>query len=188
MPSLLAARRALEIDPNSWMAHAFTGIGELWANKHHERALLHLEKALEINPSAAMTYHLAGCIAGFAGYPTRAIGYQERLLRIDPANRHRAVIEADLSLWHLLDRNFEDASKRIDCALLWNPKYARAWHRKAVLSGLTGDQDGAHEAALAIAELRAPLTPETIDATYPFRVNEHRTMFLDGLRMAGLKI
>ena len=82
--TLEAARQALTIDRGAWIAHALSAVGELWTNRNHDLALLHVERAIELNPSAAMNYHFGGCITGFSGEPAKARGYQERLFRVDP--------------------------------------------------------------------------------------------------------
>jgi tetratricopeptide (TPR) repeat protein len=187
-PTLDAARQALEIDRSAWIAHALAAVGELWTNRNHERALLHVERAIELNPSAGMNYHFGGCINGFAGETARARHYQERLFRVDPVYPYRAVIEADLGLWHMLDGEFEAADARLDRSLSWDPAYGRALQRRIALCGLTGDRASAHTAARRLSALGLPLDFETISMSYPFRLAEHGEMFLDGLRRSGVNI
>ncbi|WP_158968228.1 winged helix-turn-helix domain-containing protein [Chachezhania sediminis] len=187
-PTLEAARRALEVDQTAWIAHALTAVGELWSNRTHDRALLHVEKALELNPSAAINYHFGGCITGFSGDPTKARTYQERICRVDPVYPYRAVIEADLGLWHMLDGNWAEADDHLARAQSWDPAYGRALQRRMVLSGLTGNRDAAQAAARRLADLGQTLDPHAIIASYPFRRDDHREMFLQGLRFAGFNI
>ncbi|MEM6441046.1 MAG: winged helix-turn-helix domain-containing protein [Pseudomonadota bacterium] len=184
-PTLEAARRALEIDRGSWVAHALSAVGELWTNRNHERALLHVERAIALNPSAPVNYHFGGCINGFSGDPARARSYQERLFRLDPVYPYRAVIEADLGLWHLLDEEWAPADARLSRSQAWDPGYGRAYQRRIALSGLTGDREAASDAARRLKSLGMPLNVETIGATYPFRDPAHAKLFSDGLRRAG---
>ena len=109
--TLNAARAALEIDAGAWIAHALTAVGELWTNRNHDRAIRHVTRAIDLNPSASMNYHFGGCITGFSGDPEGARRHQERLFRIDPVYPYSAVIEADLGLWHLLDGNLDEAGR-----------------------------------------------------------------------------
>ncbi|MEP3334040.1 winged helix-turn-helix domain-containing protein [Sedimentitalea sp.] len=187
-PTLEAARRALEIDRSAWIAHALTAVGELWTNKNHELALLHVERAIELNPSAGMNYHFGGCITGFSGNPEKARFYQERLFRIDPTYPYRAVIEADLGLWHLLDKQFDKANERLRLSQSWDPFYGRALQRRVALSGLTGDCDEAQQAARKLFEMGLPLDYRTIASSYPFLKEEHSEIFLDGLRRSGVNL
>lgn len=186
--TLEAAERALEIDHNSWLAHALTAVGELWTNRHHDRALLHVEKAIELNSSAAINYHFGGCITGFGGDPAQARTYQERLFRIDPTYPYRAVIEADLGLWHMLDEEFDSASAHLGRAQLWDPRYGRALQRRIALAGLQGDRNTGLKLLQELKEMGLPLDANTILNSYPFKRQEHAALFHTGLRQAGVNI
>ena len=186
--TLVAARAALDIDRGAWLAHALSAVGELWTNRNHDLALLHVEKAISLNPSAAMNYHFGGCITGFSGHPERARDYQERLFRVDPVYTYRAVIEADLGLWHMLDAQFDRADDRLTRAMSWDPTYGRALQRRIALSGLMGDRDAAREAGARLTALGMVFDPQAIAMSYPFKRDDHREMFLDGLRRAGVNL
>lgn len=186
--TLEAAQRALEIDYNSWLAHALTAVGELWTNKHHDKALLHVEKAIELNSSAAMNYHFGGCITGFSGAHTKARTYQKRLFRIDPTYPYRAVIEADLGLWYMMDREFDFAGQHLNRAQLWDPSYGRALQRRIALAGLEGDRETAQVIAKRLKDLGLPLDVDTIISSYPFKQEEDAQLFHQGLRSAGINM
>ena len=59
-----AASTAVELDPSSWMGHTLMSAAELWVNLSFPRARLHVNRALELNPSASMAHHVSGCICG----------------------------------------------------------------------------------------------------------------------------
>ena len=184
--TLAAAKTALDIDRGAWIAHALTAVGELWTNLNHERAQLHVKRAIELNPSAAMNYHFGGCIFGFSGEPEAARGYQERLFRLDPLYPYTAVIEADLGLWHMLDEEFPEADNRLHRAHKWDPRYGRALQRQIALAGLKGERDAAQVAARKLSDLGLTLNYAAIADSYPFRNPDHGEMFLDGLRRSGV--
>jgi len=184
--TLVAAQQALEIDRSSWISHALTAVGELWTNHNHERALLHVNRAIELNPSAAMNYHFGGCITGFSGDPEGARQHQERLFRLDPLYPFTAVIEADLGLWHLLDKQFSQADDRLCRSHQWDPRYGRTLQRQIALAGLQDDTERANVAARKLSDLRQPLDHEVIAASYPFRNPDHNELFSEGLRRSGV--
>lgn len=184
--TLEAARHALEIDDRAWIAHALCGVGELWTNHNHERALRHVNRAIELNPSASMNYHFGGCVAGFSGDLETARLHQERLLRMDSVYPYTAVIEADLGLWHLLGAEHDAAEERLMRAHRWDPGYGRALQRMISLYGLRGERDHALQAARKLSDLGLPLDFKTIAASYPFRRSEDRELFVDGLKRSGL--
>lgn len=186
--TLAAAKRALEIDAGSWRAQALAGVGELWCNRHHDRALDHVDRAIALNPSAAEAHHFAGCIAGLSGDPAGAERRQRRVFRIDPAHPFTAVVEADLGLWRMLEGDLEEAARRLDRAVQWDPGCAQAHQRRVALAGLAGDRPAAARAAARLAEIGRPLDRAQLLASHPFRREAHRNLFFDGLRRAGVSL
>ncbi|MGM0584580.1 MAG: winged helix-turn-helix domain-containing protein [Pseudomonadota bacterium] len=186
--TLQAARRALEIDGASWIAHALTGVGELWTNRDHDRALAHVHRAIELNPSACQNYHFGGCITGFSGDPAAARRHQGRIFRIDPAYAYAAVIEADLGLWHMIEGDLEAAAARLERAERADPRYGRAYQRQVALGGLKGDRGISERAIRRLSEIGTPINREQLIASYPFRREEQREVFFTGLRRAGVNV
>ncbi|WP_200607888.1 winged helix-turn-helix domain-containing tetratricopeptide repeat protein [Thermohalobaculum xanthum] len=184
--TLAAARQALEIDRGAWLAHALTGVGELWTNFNHDRALEHVYRAIELNPSAAQNYHFGGCITGFAGDPATARIHQSRIAKLDAVYPYAAVIESDLGLWHLLDGDYDQAESHLVRAETLDPQYPRALQRRIALAGLQGRRDVAQRAQQQLRALGSTLDIEAILASYPFRKEEHRALLRAGFLRSGL--
>ncbi len=186
--TLAAAHIALDIDDRAWIAHALSGIGELWTNVNHDRALSHLQKALELNPSANWTYHFHGCVTGFSGQLADAQASGQRTFRIDPHYSYTAVVKADLALWAMLDERLDDAASLINESLSWRPDYGRATQRLAAIEGLRGNRERARAAAAQLPKLGMPIDRSYFESTYPFLHQAHRDTFVKGLRIAGINI
>ena len=144
--------------------------------------------SIELNPSACQTYHFGGCITGFSGDPAAARRHQQRIFRIDPAYPYTAVIEADLGLWHLVERDLEPADAHLERAVRWDPGYGRAYQRQVSLSGLRGDRTASEAAVRRLGEIGIPLNREQLMTSYPFREDAHRDVFFEGLRRAGVNL
>ncbi|MEX2631561.1 MAG: winged helix-turn-helix domain-containing protein [Tistlia sp.] len=186
--TLAAARRALDVDGNSWLAHALAGVGELWTNQHYERALDHVNRAIQLNPSACWTYHFGGCIAGFSGLLDIAMTQQRRVYKVDPAYPYTATIESDLALWTLLQGRLGEAERHLDRSLQWDPAYGRALQRLVAFGGLAGRREVSDRGLARLAELGLPMDRAGLIASYPFREVSHRETFFDGLRRAGVNL
>jgi len=182
-----AATLALAADDRSWMANALVGVGELWNNLDYDRALLHLNRAIELNPSASYTYHFSGCVSGFAGQLDEATAHQGRIGRVDPAYPYTCVVESDLALWSMLGGHMDAARRHLDRARAADPGYPRAVQREIVFHGLNGDRAAAADAIGRLAKLGS-FDKAYFEASYPFRDRGHRETFLDGLRRAGLNL
>ncbi|MCP1335561.1 winged helix-turn-helix domain-containing protein [Futiania mangrovi] len=186
--TLAEAQRALEVDRNLWMAHALAGVGELWTHRHYDRALAHVYRAIQLNPSAAWCYHFCGCIAGFAGDLDVALAQGRRVFRVDPAYPYTAVVEADLALWSMLSDDLGEASLHIERALQWDPDYGRGWQRYVALHGLRGDRESSGRGIARLRALDQPVSRDYLASTYPFRNPEHAAVFFTGLRRAGVNV
>ena len=101
-------------------------MGELWTNRNHDRALQHVHRAIELNPSASQTYHFGGCMTGFAGDPSVARTHQLRIGRLDIAYPYAAVIQSDLGLWHMLEGDYGAAEDHLTRAEVLDPGHRNA--------------------------------------------------------------
>jgi len=182
-----AATAALAVDDGDWMAQALAGVGAMWSARDPDLALAHLDRALELNPSASYTHHFCGCVSGFAGQLDRAAELQGTVFRVDPAYPYAAVVQADLALWAMVQGRHDHARRHIVRAQAADPDYARGVQRLAALCGLSGDAAGAAKALGRLAKL-GPFDRAYYDASYPFRDPAHRAVFLEGLRRAGLNL
>jgi TolB-like protein len=184
-----AAREAIQVDATSWLGHALCGIGELWNHHNHEKALAHLHHALHLNPSACWSYHFGGCITGFSGDLEAARKLQPRAFSVDPVYPYTGVLRADLALWSMLSGHLDEAKDHIDRSMDWDPGYGRGLHRALAIRGMRGEIDSAGELRRQIEQTaKHALDPVYIRESYPFRLDEHRDRFFDGLRKAGLNI
>ena len=181
-----AASTSIELDPSSWMGHALMSAGELWTNLSFPRARLHVNRALELNPSASMAHHFSGCISGFAGDLEGAIGAQTDVYRVDPQYGHADAVEADLGLWNLLEGRLEAARQHLARAVSLNPSNLRARQRQIALAGLSKDEALGREALAAIRELGGTLDEKYLAASYPFQDSRHAATFRAGLAAAGV--
>jgi tetratricopeptide (TPR) repeat protein len=183
---LEAASTSVDLDPACWMGHALMSAGELWTNLSFQRARLHANRAIELNPSASMAHHFSGCIYGFAGDLDGAIATQNIVYRVDPNYTHADVVEADLGLWNLLSGELEQAGEHLGRAITMNPSNLRARQRQIVLAGLAGDDDLARAARRALEELGGTLDEHYLAASYPFQDPSHAETFRSGLVSAGV--
>ena len=185
--TLEAARRAVELDDEDWLSHALFGIAILWTSRNHDRALEEVERAIALNPSAAIAYQFQGCAALFAGRPTQAVPALETVLHLDPQYQSRSLILADLSLARLLLGDVDDAVAAATDAVQREPENVRAHHRLVAALGHTGREAEAKAALKTLLHLQPDFSDAYVRATYPFRFAEHLALFNDGFRRAGWK-
>jgi TolB-like protein/Tfp pilus assembly protein PilF len=183
--TLVAARRAVELDDDDWLAHALLGIAILWTSRNYDRALEEVQRAIALNPSAVIAYQFLGCVAIFAGRPTQALPALETVLNLDPRYQSRSLILADLSLSHLLLGDVNSAVAAATEAVHREPENARAYHRLVAALGHTARGAEARAALETLSHLQPDFSESYVRATYPFRFPEHLSQFNEGLRRAG---
>lgn len=92
IPSLAAARRAVELDPNSGEAHTALGMIEIDSEKNWDAARHELEAAISLSPNYSLAEIYYGIYLDAVGRPEEAITHMRRALQLDPlsffANRH----------------------------------------------------------------------------------------------------
>jgi adenylate cyclase len=173
------AERALEAasdDPDTlvYAAHALAYFGE---NIHAMLALV--DRALGLNPSFALGWVMSAQLRIWAGQPDLAIEHVESAMRLNPRvlSHHRSFI---IGLAHFLCRRFEDALPKLTLAVQHLPN-APQGHR--VLASCYAHMGRLEEARAVIERLRA-VSPVVVPELSQFRNQEHRELFLSGLRLA----
>ena len=179
------AVQAVELDDRDWLAHALLGIASLWTHRDYARAIAEEEKAIALNPSAAISYQFLGCVLEFSGKPEEAIACFDAVLRLDPRYQGRSAILADLALSHLLVERFEVAADFAERAIREEPRNVRARQRFVVSLAQGARVDAARDALRELLEMQPDFSLTYIDATYPFKVAADRDLFLAGLTTAG---
>ena len=185
--TLLAARRAVELDDDDWLSHALLGIAILWTSRNYDWALEEVQRAIALNPSAVIAYQFLGCVSIFAGRPTQALPALETVLHLDPQYQSRSLILADLSLSHLLLGDVDGAVAAATDAVHREPENARAYQRLVAALGHTSRGVEARAALETLSHLQPDFSESYVRATYPFRLAEHLSLFNEGLRRAGWK-
>ena len=182
-----AAQEAVALDEGDWLAHALLGISLLWTRRDFDRAIAEEQRALALNPSAALTYQFLGCVLVFADRPREAIPHLQMVLQLDPRYQSASAILADLALSHFLLGENEVAASWSERAVAEQANNVRAWQRLAVVRGHQGQAGAARAALDRVRSLQPDFSLTYVDATYPFLNPQHRQLFVEGLRKAGLQ-
>ena len=180
-----AALRAVELDDNDWQAHALLGIATLWSHSAYERATSEVERAIAINPSAAMAYHFAGCVLTYNDKPGEALPMLQAVLKLDPRFQLLPTTLADIGLVYLLTGDYACAVEYCERALVEQRDHLRALQRLAAAKAYLGRLEEASASFARVLKLQPQFSRAYLEATYPFRNPEHSRLLEDGLRRAG---
>jgi adenylate cyclase len=177
------AERAMELDPNDYLANHAVAVVERWAGNYGQSAAA-LGKTMSLVPDYALGLFTRSELSIAAGRPEEAIPDLERAMRLDPGFGHQYL--QYLGMAHFLLGNYETAALvfRERVLLVQDTDFGRAW--LAATLGHLGEVAEARQAWADLVKISPEFSLEQrlarqkfADATYVARV-------MDGLAKAGL--
>lgn len=178
------AQRAVIIEQANEHAHYALGLAHLMAGQH-ERALVSLRRALDINPNFSLAYGTIGTVLAWSGVPDESIANNELALRInprDPLNSHRHF---GLALAHYLASRYATA---LECATLVVQVRPEWWLAHTIYVASLAQAGRVADAQVACVELRHVRPAMAVDSLseLPFAKATDRNHVAEGLRKASL--
>jgi adenylate cyclase len=138
-----------------------------------------VDRALTLNPSFARGWHISGTLRLWAGQPDPAIEQVEASLRLSPRARVGMAFSL-LGAAHFVSRRFEEAVPKLLLAIQEDPNYPPPYRSLAACYAHMGRLDDARE---VVKRLRA-ITSVVLNDASVLRNDEHRELYLSGLRLA----
>ncbi len=180
------ARKAIQADPDDPWAHFAAG----WANsvsRRFDEAVAELTEAIDINPSFAFAHMILGCAYGYGGMPDDGLHHLSIATRLSPRDFTRSAHLSTSGLCHFVAGRFNQAADCERRAVELHPDFGTAWRTYAASAAMAKRKE---EAALALKEakrLQPSLTLEWIEKFHPIVKASDRGVYIEGLRVAGLK-
>jgi len=137
-----AALQAVALDDESAGAHEVLAAIKTWVDWDWAGAEVELQRALELNPNAAMPHVSYATLLAFVGRTDEALTHSERALELDPVN---ALLHALYAAVLCFDRRYEDALAAANTALAMQPENLIALYYALIAASNTGQ----HSEALA---------------------------------------
>lgn len=158
------AQTAVQIDPN--LPEAYWVLGYVGAQRrHHDEALVHLDRALALAPSFADALALKGGIKTYVGEPAASIPLLRRAMRLNPAAGYLYFLLLGRAYVFLGDD--EQALINLREAMSRNPANLEAHVYLAIALERNGDHEGARWEAEEICTIQPDFSAETWLETYP---------------------
>jgi len=180
------ARRALEAerdDADTISQAAFTLF--LFAGEAALAAAA-LDRALALNPNAALAWRVRGNIHAVRNQPEAAIEASERAHRLSPFDPYVAFFAANIAIAHVAARRFEQAIEWADRALHDQPRLANAMRVRVVALAHLCRLDEARAGLSRVLAIDPKLTVAGYREYAHFFAPELLELYVAGLRLAGL--
>jgi adenylate cyclase len=181
---MLFALRAVVAEDADEHSHWMLALAHLMACQH-ERAVVSLKRALDINPSFSLGYGTLGTVLAWGGEPDQSIANNELALRInpsDPLNPHRYF---GLALAHYLASRYTQALENAALVVQLRPDWWLGLMMFAASLAQAGRPAEAQTACVDLRRTRPDMTVATLNVL-PFAKASDRDHVADGLRKAGL--
>ena len=185
--ALHLARRAIATgkdDPDTlWMAgHTIATL-----SGDHKAGAAAIERALVLNPNAALAWSHRGWLHLYLDEADPAIAAFERASRLSPLDPQGHGIKGGLARAHLTAGRYEEAMRWVDQTILEQPRWTPALWMKIVLYELMGRHSEACAALKPMLEAWPGFTIEAFTSYAKLHYTARlRGIYVEALRKAGL--
>jgi tetratricopeptide (TPR) repeat protein len=153
----------------------------------HQAAAGAIERALALNPNAALAWALRGWVHLYLDEVEPAIQALEQAARLSPLDPLGYMIKGGFARAHLTAGRYEEAMRWVDQTILEQPRFTTALWIKVVLCELLGRHDEAHERLGPLLEVSPEFTIDSfVDYAGPHYTARLKALYVDAFRKAGL--
>jgi len=146
---LIAAERAVQLDPDLGMAHASLGFG-LWNVGEWESAEGEFERAIQLNPGYATAHYWYGFSLSHIGKALEGVIHTERAFELDPVSQVNSLI---LGIGLRLAGRTEEAIEQLHKTTGFAPDWAAGWRELGKMLVESGEYEEGLEALVNSARL-----------------------------------
>ncbi len=178
------ARRAVELAPNSSLAHCRLGWVQTFL-RQTELSIESFEQAIEIDPNSADTHAWFSEALNYAGQPERAVQAGLTALRFDPVATPNVIHH--IGHGYFLMGDLVRAEDHVHRAIRMAPSFPPA---RIVMTAILAEAGRADEAREQIADLKtidSDYTFQRYEERYPYFNPRHKDRMMTALLAAGLR-
>jgi TolB-like protein/class 3 adenylate cyclase len=180
------AERAIELGSNDPEALWMGGITGPYFGGAMDRAAEVIERSLAINPNQALAWASLGIVQSFSGAGDKGIESLERAMRLSPLDPEAFTFKSGIALAHFVVGRYVEAASWADRALSEQPRFMLALRLKMASSGLLGRSAEAQDAMRLALSIDPDVTISKSMKVTLLRRPDHRALYAEGLRKAGL--
>ncbi len=181
---LTSAKRAVGEDALDPLAHAMLGVAELWTNRDYVRAVKHLERAVELNPSGAYFRGLWCYVLAFSGQPEKALEEIDLAIRMNPQSPGLHIGFRSRALFLL--RRFEEALPDLQLQVTLMPGHSNGLAYCAATYAALDRLDEARELTAELAERTPHYRLSAVRRVMPFPDPNDVAYYAAMLEKAGM--
>lgn len=180
------AEHAVMLDPNDARGLTIAGHVRAFLHRRLDEAIPLHERALAVNPSLPLAWHLSGVAQAYKGNLLEARYRVEQCRRLAPRDPHSFFADGAAVIIEMLSRNHDQAVTLGRRVTQLHPRFSAAY--KPYLAAL-GHLGLDREAALVyrrLLQLEPDFSVRAFRSTSPFALREHNDHYVVGLQLAGV--
>ena len=178
---------AVEVGSDDAVALCWAGHVRAFFFKEVDRALLLIDRALELDVNLAAAWQRSGWVRGYAGDPDGAIESLNKAMRLDPLDTRVFLTQSAMAFAHFVAARDQEAADWAALALRTKPNWMPALRVAIASNAMQGRTDEAKAALQAYAQVNPNVTIRKICEHYPFRHQSDQQRLVTALRRAGVR-
>jgi tetratricopeptide (TPR) repeat protein len=151
-----------------------------------DRALLLIDRALELDENLAVAWQRRGWVCGYAGDSGSAIASLQRAIRLNPLDPRVFLTQSAMGFAHFIAGRDEEAANWAAMALRVKPNWPPALRVALVANASRGRGDEAERIMTTYLAIDPAMSIRKICGFYPQRREADRQRLIEALRTAGV--
>lgn len=164
-----------------------------WAGHVHayffrdlDRALLLIDRALELDLNLAIAWQRSGWVRGYAGDSDGAIESLNKAIRLNPLDPRVFLTQSAMAFAHFIAGRDDEAMRWANMGLRVKPNWLPALRMLIASSALSGHVDEAKQALRSYFAIDPKVRIAKVCEYYPLRRDADRQRLIEAMRAAGM--
>ena len=179
--------RAVGLGNDDAVALCWAGHVRAFFFKEVDRALLLINRALELDLNLAVAWQRSGWVRGYAGDSEGAIESLKKAMRLDPLDTRVFLTQSAMAFAHFIAGRDQEAAEWAALALRTKPNWMPALRVAIASNAMKGRVAEAKAALLSYEQLDPTVSIRKVCEHYPFRRQKDKQRLVKALRKAGVR-
>ena len=178
--------RAADIGTDDAVALCWAGHVHAYFFRDLDRALLLIDRALDLDVNLAVAWQRSGWVRGYIGDPDGAIESLHKAIRLNPLDTRVFLTQSAMAFAHFIAGRDDEAARWAAMALRVKPNWLPALRMAVASNAMRGEAEQAKRALNAYLTIDPQVTIAKLCEYYPFRREADRERLIAAMRKAGV--
>jgi TolB-like protein len=178
--------RAADIGTDDAVALCWAGHVHAYFFRDLDRALLLIDRALELDANLATAWQRSGWVRGYAGDADGAIESLNKAIRLNPLDPRVFLTQSAMAFAHFIAGRDDEAARWAAMALRVKPNWPPGLRMTIASNAMRGQAEPVRRALNAYRHIDPEVTIAKLCGFYPFRREADRERLIAAMRKAGV--